>query len=341
MRLSHACLLLAVSLLSTPADLRAEPDEDGDVPAVGRPADLPFSGASGRFRVRAKAEPTAIEAETPLTFTLTVQGLGPVKRAPHRLDLKQVQAFLDNFYIEDGEDRHPDETTWEFTYRLKPRRTDVREVPGVPFVSYDPALVGAGKPFQVAYTDPIRLRVREHAAVAVPLKAPPAALEITTGPGVLARPLEWPIPGARLAVVFLLAPPAGCLVWWFVWRRLYPDTARRVQQRRSRAARQALHALEHTTGLSAETLAERAASVMSGYLHERLDLSPREPTPAEVKAHLLAHGQSPQLAEALGRFFEACDAVRFVPAGGPVPDLAAEAVNLILAAEAVPCPSLS
>jgi hypothetical protein len=313
-------------------------DEDEDVPAVGRPSDLPFSGASGRFAVRARAEPAELEAQTPLTFTLTVQARGVVRHPPDRLDLRQLSAFADAFYIEDGENRHPDTETWAFTYRLKPRRAGVPEVPGVPFVWYDPALARTGKAFQVTYTEPIPLRVRPHAAVPVPMQAPAAAFEIVTGPEVLARPTRWPVPGLAAALVVVLAPPAACIGWWLVWRKLYPDAARRTQQRRSRAARRALHSLQQTSGLAGQALAARVAAVMTGYLHERLDLAPREPTPAEVQAHLAHRGPLQHLAPALGELYRACDAARFVPSATGGPNLAAEAERLIVAVEEALCP---
>ena len=54
---------------------------------LGRPTDLPFSGASGRFQVSATAQPTELEAETPLRLTVRVQASGPVKHPPHRIDV--------------------------------------------------------------------------------------------------------------------------------------------------------------------------------------------------------------------------------------------------------------
>jgi hypothetical protein len=62
------------------------------------------------------------------------------------------------------------------------------------------------------------------------------------------------------------------------------------------------------------------------------------PAPAEVHQHLLQHGQPPELAQALGDFYRACDAARFVPAGEDGSNLAAEAERLILAMEEGLCP---
>jgi hypothetical protein len=325
--------LLAACVLALPAAVRAGPgDDDDDVPVVGRPAD--FSGAVGNFKVGARAQWTRGQAETALTFTLTVKADGPVRRPPRRLDLGKLPDFARDFYVEDGKDLHPDAATWEFTYRLTPKRVEAAEVPGVRFVFYNPALAQTNRPFQTVYTDAI--------AVPVPLVAPAPAFEIITGPAVLTRPLRWPVPGPATAVLLLLAPPLVCVAWWLVWRRRYPDAARLTRQRRSWAARRALHELHQVRGLSGEALAARAAAVMTDYLHERLDLSVREPTPAEAREHLLRHGATPQRAEEIGGFFKSCDAARFLPAAQAGPELSAQAERIILAVEeAAECPSHS
>ncbi|HEY7424978.1 MAG TPA: hypothetical protein VH682_12175, partial [Gemmataceae bacterium] len=159
-----AAARLALNLLAflvCAAGLRAadEAADPNDIPVVGRPSDLPFSEASGWFEVQTHAEPTTVEAETPLTFTMSVRAVRPTRQPPQRLDLRQLPAFNERFYIEDPseEPNRPDEKTWEFVYRLKPRRDSVTEVPGLPFVYFNPYLLTASKGFQVLYTDPIPL----------------------------------------------------------------------------------------------------------------------------------------------------------------------------------------
>jgi hypothetical protein len=347
-RRALALTLLTPLLLGLASVLRAGPDEETDpdeVPVVGRPGDLPFSGASGQFEVAAHAEPTDLEAETPLKLTVVVKATGPVRRPPRRIDLRQVPAFAKDFYFVDpagGGTRQPDAKTWEFVYELKPRRTDVTEVPGVPFVFYNPAIrpATADKAFQRLYTDPIPLRVRPHEVFAVPLHAPEGAFQLATGPGLFARVAPWQPPGLAGSLLLLLAPPLLCAAWYVAWRRLYPDAARRAHLRRSRAARQALGRLHRAARLPAGPRAARAAAVVAGYLHERVDLHAAEPTPAEAAGHLRRHGCADGLAEQVSRFFESCDAARFLPAPPPDGlDLPEAAARLILAVEAATCPA--
>jgi hypothetical protein len=320
------------------ADAPASEQPD-DIPVVGRPVDLPFSEASGWFEVQVRAEPTELQAETPLTFTLTVRAVRPVRRPPERLDLRQLPSFADQFYIEDpGEEAaRPDDRTWEFVYGLKPRRTDVREIPSLPFVYFNPYLLTASKGYQVLYTDPIPLHVLPHETVQVPVQGPESAFALVTGLAVLERQTKWTPPRLGTIAMLVLAPPLGCIAWYLLWRRLYPDAARLANQRRSRAARRALNALHAARRLDATSHAEKTAAIVAGYLQQRLDLAIAEPTPREVALLFAQHGFSSALTERAAGFFETCDRARFQPVGaekGVSPsELHDAAVQLILAVE--------
>jgi hypothetical protein len=322
----------------------AGPDEAADAteaPLVGRPNDLPFSEGVGSFQVTARAEPTRVQAEKPLRLTLRVEATGPVRHPPQRIDLRQVPAVTEAFYVEDAPDadRHPDERTWEFVYVLKPRGTEVTEVPGLPFAFYNPAIRPASRGFQVVYTDPIPLHVSKHAVYAVPLEVPASAYQLATGPELLAQRTPWRLPGPAWLALLLAAPPLLCAAWYTAWRRLNPDVARRAMQRRSRAARLALEALRGARRLPAEQQAVRAAATVAGYLRERLDLTVAEPTPAEVAGYLKGRGLSAGLTEQAAHFFELCDAARFLPAPEVAgTDLAEAASQVVLAVEAETCP---
>jgi hypothetical protein len=312
--------------------------DGAEIPLVGRP-DFPFSEASGHFRVQARAEPNTVAVEKTLTFTLTVRAAGPVDAPPRRLDLRELPAIAEAFYIEDpveGGAQQLDPQTWEFVYRLKPRSLSVREVPGVPFAYYNPDIPFPARRFQVAYTDPIPLTVQPVETVPVPIDAPAVAFELATAPAVLARETPWQLPGVPVLLVVILAPPLGCAAWYLTWKRLYPNAARLARQRRSRAASQALHALRRArpSRLTPEQRAALAARVVADYLHQRFDLAAAEPTPDEAADHLKGVGCSSGLIERAAGFFRACDAARFWPeAAAATTDLPAEAMRLILAVE--------
>ncbi|MHB8736713.1 MAG: tetratricopeptide repeat protein [Terriglobales bacterium] len=333
--------LALLTLLGGRTILRAQPEEGpkaDDIPLVGRPSDLPFSEASGWFEVSVSAQPTTLEAETPLTFTVSVHAIRETHRPPQRIDLRQLPAFAEQFYIEEPsseEPARPDERTWQIVYRLKPRRTDVREIPSLPFVYFNPYLLTANKGFQVIYTDAIALHVLPHETVQVPVQAPENAFTLATGPGVLELQTAWTPPGIVTSIALLLTPPLVCAVWYICWLRMYPDAARQARQRRSRAARQALSMLHAAQRLNAEECANRAAAIVANYLQQRLDLTVAEPTPREVAILFGQRACSPALTEQAVRFFKACDSARFLPASGSercnLPD---SAIQLILAVEA-------
>lgn len=339
----QALILLAPTYM--PGDIGALSDKD-DIPVVGRPVDLPFSEASGWFEVQSRAEPTTLQAETPLTFTFTVRAVRPTRHPPQRLDLRQLPDFAEQFYIEDSSEEatRPDDRSWEFVYRLKPRRIGVREIPSLPFVYFNPYLLTARKGFQVHYTDPIALRVLPHDTVQVPVQGPESAFVLARGPGVLERQTPWTPPNPGTIAALLLTPPLGCFAWYLVWRRMYPDAARLASQRRSRAARRALNSLRAARRLDAASRAARTAAIVAGYLQQRLDLASVEPTPHETALLFEQHGFSSELTEQAIDFFEMGDRARFLPVGSGETVSPAElhnaAFQFILAVEAETCSPL-
>jgi hypothetical protein len=332
---SFVILCLLVHGCGAPCRADDPPGED-DIPLVGRPANLPFSGASGHFEVAARAAPTSLRAGESLALTVTITADGPVRVPPRRVDLRQVPAFAEAFYLDDPPDaeRHPDARTWEFAYRLRPKRADVGEVPGVPFVFFDPEIRPASRGFQVRYTDPVPLRIRPAEEYRPLPPLPDEAFCLVTGPGLLARQSPWAPPGPVALGLALLAPPLLCAGWYAAWCRVYPDAARRARRRRSRAARRALAELRRTGPAPEGGEGARVAAVVARYLRERFDFEVAEPTPAEAAAALGRAGCGDDLAGEAARLFRACDAARFVAGGdGGMPRLPAEAAQLILAVE--------
>jgi hypothetical protein len=339
-------LLLLTLVPAVPAaDNEAEPPSDPDEPPlVGRPDDLPFSGACGHFRVRAQATPRTVRARETVTFTLTVEAVRPVKRPPRRLDLSQVEGFAERFFIEGGEgddERHPDAGTWEFVYRLRPRDEQVKAVPGVPFLYFDPELPRLNRQpdvrFQVPWTDPIPLEVRERENFPVPLAGPDVLFRMDPAAALLAQQEPWTPPGVGVLLLLLFGPPLLCGGGYLVWRRLRPDAAREARQRRSRLVRTILDALHAAVAKPPREQAEASAQALTGYLRQRLELTSAEPTPDEVVRQLRRAGVSRPLARRAGDFCRACDAARFGGTGGA--GLAAEAAALVQAVEAEIWPS--
>jgi hypothetical protein len=359
------CLLLLLALPCAP--LRGE-DEDKTDPEELSPADrpvgVPFNEASGRFRIEVEAEPTELRLDDPLTLTVRITATGPVHRPPTRLDLAELPAFTKRFYIEnDPSDGHnplmtasllstlvaprsagptlalgavASRTLWEFRYQLKPRSMAVKEVPSIPFVFDNRNLLLAPKlRYEVTYTDPIALEVKDRAVIAVPLRAPEEVFQISASHAgsLFARQQPWTPPGLAWSLLLLVLPPCICVVWYFCWRRLYPNATRQSRQRRSRAAQRALEALRRAprSGIGQATSAYGA---VTQYLQQRLDLQPAEPTPSETAGHFQQLNLTGELTSKTVRFFRCCDAARFLPEPPDETDLVATAAEVVLAVEA-------
>lgn len=318
-----------------PARAGDAPAEADDIPVVGRPARYPFSGGSGSFEIQARAEPLTVRADDPITFTLTVRATAPVRHPPRRPDLRLLKEFAERFYIEDGEpgERQPDKDTREFVYLLKPRRIDVSEIPGLPFVYFNPAIPPAGTGFQTSYTDEIPVKILS-ADEYSPLPAlGDEVYHLETGPGVLARHRAAAPPTAMAMALLIAGPPLVCGAWYVIWRRRHPDLARQVRRRHSQAARRSLRLLRQASRLPAPERANRTVDAVTAYLHDRFELASAQPTPAEAAESLRRAGCAAPVAIAAEKFMRACDAARY----GPIADgerLAGDAARFILDVEA-------
>jgi len=368
-------LLLLLSALS-PARAEPEDEEIPRPPAIGRPEHFDEDESPiGSFHTpTVQAEPRTLQVEDPLTFTVRiVAGSGRVWRPPSRPKLGEFAGFPERFYIDslgDASGRRVDERTWEFAYTLRPKRADVKSIPSFPFVFFTPGFIPPEKGYQIKRTTSIDLSVCPRAAVQPvdvktdqpPARAPDAIYQFAEGRQVLRQQSAWPLDHLLIiTAIGLLLPPALCLVWCVIWRRLNPDAARRAKQRRSQAARQALHALRAAAlalGAGLPTPppagpagsgdprrapgdpAQKTASIVTEYLRQRLDLASAEPTPGEVGGLLARAGFAPKLVGEAAEFFRACDAVRFAPASATRPDeLHGAATQLILSLEAESWPA--
>jgi hypothetical protein len=322
---------------------------DEDIPLVGRPADVPFSGASAPFAVvqpgpeyrtpfavRVSASSTRLEALTPLTWTVTITASAPVRSPPSRIDLNDVPAFKQAFFIEDSTDGREEQISaseWRWVYRLKPRDQSVDEIPALPFVFYNPDLQPSDKAFQVIYSDSIPLNVAPVEPVGVPTNLPEVMLEVASGPAMLAQRTPWRLPSPMVLGFLLAGPPLACACWYRLWRRWYPDAVRQSSLRRSRAAQRALKLLQSTPAQPGQARGDHVAAAMVGYLGERFDRAPAEATPPESRELLLAQGCPEELADRAAAVLRACAAERFPPAPIEDVDLVEQARSFILAVE--------
>jgi hypothetical protein len=342
--------LIALAICSATPFLRADTEDEDDLPLVGQPAN--FSGAIGYYeQPQVTAKPTELQVGNPLTFTVRITATAPVKRPPKWPNLREVPEFDQHFYIEDlpNSPRHrPEKQIWEFVYRLKPRSEETKVIPSLAFTYFHPDFLKPNHParskgYQTHYTDEIPLTVKPRDKVKPqdvqsnrePIRAPDAVYQLAEGSALLRRQDSGLLPVLLGVTLSLLIPPLLCMGGYVLWRRRHPDAARLARQRRSRAAQEALQALQALRKHPGSEPTRRIAAIVAAYLHERLDWPIAEPTPAEAVSCLKHAGFSAEPARKANQFFRTCDAARFAPtspAGGD--DLLAAAEDFILTLEA-------
>lgn len=336
----HLFMFAALLLLFVPTRAQDQTVADAEPPVANRVE--PFSGAVGRkFTVSMTAQPTELRTGDVLSLTVQVTAEGPWQKPPARPDLRRHEKyarFARSFHIENAEERQVSQDVWEFVYRLRPLHDEVSAVPRLPFVYYRP-----GQGYQTLGAPAVKLSVRPRAEVSAAEvqgagEIGPVAdqlLELVEGPAVLRRDSATTLPGPGLLALVLAAPPVLCACWYLAWRHLYPEAARLARQRRSRAARAALHGLRR---VDRTRLAEQSAATLAEYLRQRFDLPAAEPTPAEVSGHLDRVGVPADVRAAATDFFRACDAARFAAGVSErAEDWAMQAEAIILKLEAAPC----
>jgi hypothetical protein len=267
----------------------------------------------------------------PITLRVRILGKGPSEYAPRRDKLHLFPDDWDrDFFVEPvpAEDRiEPQQGTYDFVYRLRPKHNGVHEISGLRLSYYLP-----GRGYQKALqADPIPITVRPAPPPTVPehlpvLAAPPSFYEFRTGPDALNRsPDRSTWPGWVIAII-LLAPP---LVALLLVRR-GSALRNRATVQRSDAARRALARLRAD--------GEPAWAVVGDYLTERVGLPAAGATPAEAQRCLRTAGVARPLCREVADFFQACDADRFSGAASANPHtLRQQALGLIEKLEAELC----
>jgi hypothetical protein len=315
MRAMIGCVFLAATVASSSSILCAQTPSI-DPPLAGRPAH--FSNIVGAYTIRVSAEPIDVPVEEPIVLRVTITGRGPAKYQPDR---KQLKLFPDtwsrDYYVEPvpDEDRLlPEEGTWVFMYRLRPKHQRITAIDGIKLAYYQPSNGNAPGRFQSVYADPIAISVKPRPAAPeirqdLPVRTAPASFyELPDTAEVLTPWPATPSIPAWLVCVVLLAPPIVTVAGVRCWRTLFPGGRERLRRETSLAARRAFQSLQPAGK-------EPVWVVFGAYLRERLAFPAEEPTPAEVQHFLRKRGVARPIAEKLAAFLGACDAARFAGRG--------------------------
>ena len=323
------------------------------VPSANQPDS--FSGGVGEFELSASADPTELKVGDPFTVTLTVRGApDSLLETVHAPKLEQQPPLVKDFKIHTDPPavKTLDDATKTFTYTLRPRHQDVRQVPPIDMAYYNPA----SRTFHTAQSKPIALRVEPATTLEVSdvvvadagkLKrrlGPQLAdglLANYTGPEILApqqnRLQFTPILGALLAT----PPLAYVLVclgqYWRRKRHEHPERQR--SKRAARVALDSLATLERQADTDNGALCAGVQQALSGYIRDKLALNRAGLTVDDFTHHLRAQGVDDNLAHQVGALFHLCDSARYAPSGLAVAqraDLLDDAKALVQRLEATP-----
>jgi hypothetical protein len=282
---------------------------DVSIPVVGQPS--PFYGAAGKdVKVETSASPIELTIDDSIIFTIRVSKLLNSADVV-RPDLTAIDEFRHEFQIQDEATIEPEPNgTRIFRYRLRPRSSTVKSIPGFVFPYYDPNLPQPADrpefPFRKARTEPI--------AIGIVKAAPPPEKIVPLDVPAFAETLAEPTPGMPGWAWWVIAagPPLIAVGWCAVWRVMNPVGDRLARRRRSRAARVALRTL-HSLARHSPAEAAAVVSCVAIYLAERFDLPGIFRTPSDLAYHLRNASASNETIAECVEFLRDADAVRFAP----------------------------
>ena len=268
----------------------AAPVEVRPLPETGRP--VGFTGAVGRFRVRASASPTSVAVGDPVTLTIQVTDIGegaPVDMANLRPPDLGADPALEGFRVPDSPTTGiADGRTKTFTETLRPERDDLTEIPGIAFPSFDPSL---GR-YVVERTDPISISVRPSerldlgaTVIGTDSALGPVSTRLTIADGTIRanRSIDAavlghvPIRTGWTAISLAVVPPVVFLAATVARSRRRHLDANPHLVRASAARRAAIEALE-----SEGPVVDRVHHALAGIVAARLHRADSSMTPREL-----------------------------------------------------------
>jgi hypothetical protein len=324
---------------------RIRPIEVRSLPEEGRPSS--FTGAVGRFSVRALAEPRDVSVGDPITLRFEVTDESPGVagdlanlRPPPLRDLEALDGF-----------RVPDDPTTGivegrtkiFTETLRPERDDLDAIPSIPFVSFDPELeryVTASSepvPINVAPSERLDLvgTVRGEGGLdqailrGTTLTATTGGLRANHPVADAATPRRDFEPGWTTATIAIAAPVTYLVGLLLIRRREHrlanPD-ARRAAAARSKA--------RSVLGGEGST-ADRVHASLCGLIADRLHLPEGAMTAREAEIAVERAGLEPSDREELRSVLDAAETVRYSGASSDDAELERRAGALISSLDAL------
>jgi len=283
------------------------------LPEEGRPAD--FDGAVGQWNLEVTAKPTEVAVGDPITFTIKVSGNGNIDIVP-----APKLGSLDGFKTYDPTTKTTKNglnTAGERVIQqvLIPKTTEVKELPEVRLVYFDPG----ARAYKTAVQSAIKLMVKAGSGGQTTIVSAGGRLRPEEKLGQDIVYLKGDLGPTAVVVPFYATPtfwalnivPVVALLGGIGWKRRTDKLRRDVAYaRRSRAARTARKLLA-----SAQSYDE-VQHALQNYLGDRLNIPTGGITTAVVDEQLVPRGVNGALAAEAKACFEACDTARFAGGGG-------------------------
>lgn len=267
-----------------------------DPPLAGRPAN--FSHLIGRFGIATHVAPSEGLVEDPLTLRVVIMGDVAAGEPPARKSLRLLtDDFEKAFYVEavpENDKPSPEQMTWEFVWKLRPKSTDVREVPSLALAYYSPQI----RRYQTARSEPIPLSIRARPKVVVELQTP------ATPPASFLELADWSAQhGARGA--FGYGP-----IEWIVLALAVSWLFGGVLARRAAVVAHGSQAGAIALGALQSNLTD-PAPIVATYWKSRLGFETAEPTPRDIDRMLQRNGVAPDLRRRWTNWYRAVAERRF------------------------------
>jgi hypothetical protein len=276
------------------------------IPEEGRPAS--YTGAVGRYTVRAKLEPDAVAEGEAATLTVEIEGRGNVKAlpAPHLPELNGIEVYppSEDSRLEASEDQLGG--VKRFTWVLVAGSPGRVELPAIEYGFFDPER----RQFDVARASPLALRVSAARARLARTGADTALRPLARAPA--ARPTYWTRSPmfAALQAVPLLALFAALLL-----NRNGENLRGRRLRRRLRSARAEDFEALRRAAASAESdpvfFSDFAAAIRVALADLLEDTALRTASRETIVWRVRERGASPEAVRALDTLFQSIDHARF------------------------------
>lgn len=291
------------------ADAKIEPITVKPVPTEGMPAD--YRGAIGRYDIATEAMPTKVKVGDQISLRLQVTGgdrLDLLQAPP----LAQLPELTRDFKVTEeplaGVVNHGVKT---FVATLRPLRTDVKEIPPIPFSSFDPET----HEFVTVKSDPIPIEVSpaDELSLANIISANGSSGKASRGDESeeAVNPLTWQFrgpavlqssqpPSDTMLLAALITPPvlffglvalrqsSGWLRDSSLWRRRHAE----------RTATKRLRRAEST---------EEIARAAFGYAADRFGLNAASLTRRELVGQLQTHGVAAEVVRQWDELLAECE----------------------------------